>query len=239
MVSHSHKCIFIHIPKAAGTSIEYFFLKDLNLDLYNRHALLLGENTNKNVGPRRLSHITAGQLVELNFVSEEIFHQYYKFSFVRNPIDRLYSTYKYFKFNDYISFNTFVIYKLENLFYSDSQKHFLLPQYDFLYKNDQLLVDFVGRFESINQDFETVKKALKMEDKSLDHMNKAGNWVGPKSELKSPLYYTIKLAKIITDFRLLTNLSFNNGSKNLSDKAKSIVENLYGMDFKVFNYSID
>ena len=25
MISHKHKCIFIHISKAAGTSIENFF----------------------------------------------------------------------------------------------------------------------------------------------------------------------------------------------------------------------
>lgn len=81
VVCHQKKCIFIHIPKCAGTSIEQF-IKD-----HGRNDLqFIGLYQN-----RSLHHLTA---IELKIIiKEQIFHHYYKFSVVRNPYDRLLSEY--------------------------------------------------------------------------------------------------------------------------------------------------
>ena len=71
MISHKHKCIFIHIPKAAGTSVERF-LRDIDSDI-----------PAKVLRKRGFSHFFNDYL------------DYYVFSFVRNPYDRLVSAWKW------------------------------------------------------------------------------------------------------------------------------------------------
>ena len=69
MVSHDLKCVFIHIPKCAGTSVY----KSLKLDF-------LGSG-----------HAPASKH------SEFLDQGYFSFSFVRNPWDRIASCYRYFR----------------------------------------------------------------------------------------------------------------------------------------------
>ncbi len=66
---YKHKAIFIHIPKVAGTSIA---------------NALFGES----VGHRPLRRHVA--------FCPELVEEYFKFTFVRNPYDRLFSAYNYF-----------------------------------------------------------------------------------------------------------------------------------------------
>ena len=55
---------------------------------------------------------------------------------------------------------------------SDYYGYFVRPQHDYLYDDEgRLLVDFVGRFEQLGQDFETVRKQLKLTT-ALPHKNK-------------------------------------------------------------------
>ena len=72
MIVEKRKCIFIHIPKTGGTSIEYFFKKKGG---QRKHAL-----------PRK---------IKKEFPSK--WENYYKFAFVRNPWDRFVSLWVKFK----------------------------------------------------------------------------------------------------------------------------------------------
>src|SRR5258707_7699115 len=64
------RCIFIHIPKTAGTS--------LSQALFGRHSRHIPYIEYEKGNPRK-------------------FRQYFKFTFVRNPWDRLVSTYFFLK----------------------------------------------------------------------------------------------------------------------------------------------
>ena len=93
MISHEKKCIFIHIPKCGGTSIEdVIWPKDrgrTDEDLWMGFVTRF-ENKYQTGG---LQHLLAWQVREE--VGCDVFSAYYKFAFVRNPWDRIVSQYAY------------------------------------------------------------------------------------------------------------------------------------------------
>lgn len=143
---NAHRAIFIHIPKAAGTSVA--------------QALFGGSR-----------HIPYFKYERANPYK---FERFFKFSFVRNPWDRLVSTYFYLKNGGanemdrrfaaenliaYDSFTAFVEGWLskENIW---SWVHFK-PQHYFICDADlRLRMDFVGRMETIDEDFGNVCRRL-------------------------------------------------------------------------------
>jgi hypothetical protein len=162
------KCIFIHIPKTAGTSIEQF-LRDngKNELLFDRFLL-----------NRSLQHLTA---LELKRKLGNVFNSYYKFSIVRNPFDRLLSEYywtpipnigyKYGKtkseFLDYVR----NIVKKQLYFQNNYNDHFI-PQYMFLCnRRGKLLIDNLFKYEDLDFVKDYLKKKLNIERK-FPHLNK-------------------------------------------------------------------
>lgn len=230
MISHNHKAIFIHIPKAAGTSIETYFLDDLGLDFEDKHSLILGRTTNLYAAPKVLSHLTAIQMLEQHYISQELFDSYFKFSIVRYPIDRLFSTYKYWGYAAVISFNTFITKQLPRLYRSEKHHFFLKPQTEFLYdvSGQQNLMDFTGRLENLQDDFKNILKLLGKEATPLKHVNKGKE------------YGLLRGAKKIMDNPyLLTSISLaKHRSKDLSNVALQIILDYYHKDFENFNYPI-
>lgn len=159
---YNSKSIFIHIPKAGGIStIKSLYGKDIN----------------------GFGHPTYMRFV--NMYGKRDFDSFYKFTFVRNPWDRTLSAYKFLqqggmhhldrKFCDdvlgqYETFEDFVLNWLtpENV---RNWVHFI-PQYLYIYDESlNLKVNFVGRFEELNKDFETVRNVVGF-GSPLKHLNK-------------------------------------------------------------------
>lgn len=120
MISHKYKCIFIHIPKTAGTSIEALLCDSqdyVDMDKHG-HKQALGLNRGELKGGHHRQHFTYAELFSNGFsrccwshqderfkLSEEEYQRahapldkiierdYLKFAFVRNPLDRLVSEY--------------------------------------------------------------------------------------------------------------------------------------------------
>lgn len=172
----SAQAIFIHIPKTAGTSlyslIGYTGIGHVNYRWYE------SRDPNK-------------------------FNQYFKFAFVRNPWDRLVSAFFYLKkggsnamdkhwamknIDKYSTFEEFVIdwVSPENI---NRYFHFI-PQYKFIYDQSLYLkVDYVGKFENLNQDFEVVANKLNIHQ-SLPYINKSN-----RKDYQS--YYSKKTKEIV------------------------------------------
>jgi hypothetical protein len=200
MVCDQYRCIFVHIPKAAGQSIEEFFIDQLGLDRErDRETLLLQDNRDAARGTEKLSHLSAAEYLRCGHVSPAVFSSYFKFSFVRNPWTRILSEYRYRNYFCHVSFRDFVLRKLPKPGWDDKYRH-VMPQYDMLHDaNGAPLVDFIGRFENLQADFKAVCRHLNIDEAELPHRNKSDkrsrnvkrrvrNWVYQNGEnrLRSP-----------------------------------------------------
>ena len=198
MLCHEYKCIFVHIPKTAGQSIEHVFLRRLGLTWETRAPLLLRPNNNPKLGPPALAHLTASEYITCGHVTPEQFDSYFKFSFVRNPWARIVSEYKYRGYPKKIDFKTYLFKHLPKPGWSDEYRH-IMPQYNFLYdEKGKLLVDFVGKFENLQNDFYKVCKRLGFPPITLPHANKS---------LKSDKHISLirRIKKIISVKNILSN----------------------------------
>jgi hypothetical protein len=101
--------------------------------------------------------------------------EYYKFGFVRNPYDRLVSAYYNFKHSIEHKEWAFPIYKYDTFkeFVLDLEESecfqfiHLRPQIEYLAIDGKIGVDFVGKYENLEQDFLVVENHLGLENKIL------------------------------------------------------------------------
>ncbi len=228
MICKPFNCIFVHIPKAAGRSIEMFFMNKLDLDRENdadRAQLLIIDNDDPAKGTEKLSHLSASEYVQCGHISQQEFSSFYKFSFVRNPWARLVSEYRYRNFLTHKCFKDFVMNKLPAPGRDDKYRH-IMPQTEMLYDMDgNLLVDFVGKFEHLQRDFGQVCERLGFEKSNLSHVYSSDK---KSRELK----------------RKIRNFLYRNGESALRSyvdfydtETREFVADLYRADIEMFGYS--
>ena len=206
MISHEYKCIFVHIPRTGGSSIE---------------SLLVGKNWWSI--DKKTKHLTASQTRR---IYREYWDDYYKFAFVRNPYDRAVSLLNFAK--------TYYNYSISDLlthFHLDGYKELfgapLTLEYDYrFWTREEVLsvshetnqvygnildeeLDFVGRFENLQEDLNYVLSKIVFSKENLSHL--------AASKIKKPdkdYFYA-------------------------DDAVKNIVKELYYNDFKRFGYQMD
>lgn len=217
-VINEYKAIFIHIPKTAGTSIYNFF--KVNNTLWSK----IGTFGKVRVG---LEHARAMDLKQFD-ETKNIFDEYFKFSFVRNPYDRVLSQFfwqcRLIKHEepDVLLFNRWLPEYLDDKllfegFVDSGEKRYILrqhracsehylPQYNFLYDEEEnLLIDFIGRYENLENDLKLILKKIN---------------------------YT----KEVILPRLNTNDKAFNKEEYLTEHNKSVIYEKYKKDFMLFNY---
>ena len=205
MISFLHKTIFIHIPKCAGQSVEETFLNDIGLD-WVKHRHLFGcfkkPSTWSNNFPDRLAHLTAYEYFDLDFINKETFSQFYKFSIVRDPFDRVVSAWKDLtkgidsnkKDINFFILNILPKHVSENNYFLKSQKDYLFDP-----KTDKILVDNIFKIDELKSNWEKVKIAtgvkldLTYRNKSKDiKIDVSENCKDLIKELYNEDYYLLK-----------------------------------------------
>ena len=141
-------------------------------------------------------------------VARQDFDRLFKFAFVRNPYDRLVSAWSWRCFPYRSStFRDFVL-NLDFWRAIDVGNH-LRPQVEFIHsKTDGLLVDFVGRFEQINEDLQILADRIGVPDlaKQMGHQNRSRD---PSDDYRR--YY--------------------------DEETRGIVRLVYAEDFRTFGYN--
>lgn len=172
LISHSHKFIFIHIYKVAGTSVRTA-LQRFSYPPSKKNKLKSFIQINPPIFSTDFEgHINARSLKAQ--LPCKIFNSYYKFAFVRNPWDWQVSLY-HFALQTPEHHQHQLIKKMKSFDeYIDWRiNEDLRLQKDFIYENDTLLVDFAGKMEQINTDIEYIRQKLRIHKLSLPHKNQS------------------------------------------------------------------
>ena len=212
MISLQHKVLFVHIPKCAGLSIERAFLKKLSIDWSNRHGLLLRPKERHESGPERLAHLYANEYVKFGYINEGDFNRFFKFSIMRDPIDRVISELNFRRVakglggvNSIEEYVTKIRKKYD--INSDVVRH-LEPQVKFIFddKMKNIIVDDVINFDNIEAGFERIKIHMGCSNLQLskENVSQKKNWL--RSEIsQSDIEFVQKTYEL--DFAFLANNS--------------------------------
>ncbi|MEZ9198479.1 sulfotransferase family 2 domain-containing protein [Shewanella sp. 10N.286.54.B9] len=162
-----NKCIFIHVPKVAGTSIN--------------HAIY----------GRTLGHYSS---LEINNTFPQLFQKSFVFSLVRNPWDRVLSAYRFakqgrtetmgvnnpeqYQIPEFATFESFVLEWLADKnvdeldFVFQTQSRFLVDE------KGELLPDYVGKLESLEESVPIIDSKLgrKLAIPHANKVNKKGSY---------------------------------------------------------------
>lgn len=193
IVCQNKKFVFVKTNKIAGTTIVDTLAKKVSFD-------------------DSLRNLSKGDHESYQLISHKInLDDFFVFTFVRNPWDRLVSMYKYLKDieipnakkqnQNYISeldeirFEEYII--REDIWKPETFYSMLKNE------DDKIDLDFIGKFENLNYDFNKLLKKLNIEDIKLSHKNRS-------KHKHYTEYYT--------------------------PKTKQIVEDLYKDDITYFNY---
>lgn len=165
IISHSRKFIFVHIEKNAGTSITRY----LDKYLIYRDIVLGCTEFGESVQPffkkkfQLYKHSHADRIRAVT--GDDVWQNYFSFSFVRNPWDRMVSLYNWcckgkFDFlicKEAIEAGSFPKFIRGQCFQSLPQQLEYLTD-----KKGDILVDFIGKQESIQKDVDYICKYLQL-----------------------------------------------------------------------------
>lgn len=177
LLCHRHRFLFIHVAKTGGTSIR----AALRWECHHPYQAIrwlcsrLSGLTGHRLGVKLPRHAKAVGAKEL--LPRDLFDALFKFAFVRNPWDLQVSSYHHVRrerphlLQNVPDFPSFVRWKLD----PERPYHYIVdasaePQVDHLRDlSGRILVDFVGSYECLQEDFDFVCRAVGIRQRTLPH----------------------------------------------------------------------
>jgi hypothetical protein len=164
--------LFVWLPKTAGSSIyhalrksRYHCKKLINTE---KNGVIESPYTDfKNMGTVTFSHTSIEALIQAGIINMEFLENSFKFCFVRNPWSRLVSLFFYRELQKrYQNFREFCLdlqhWEIEPIgLYNVRLNSQFNDQLSWLIDGKgRLLVDFIGRFERLEEDFSRICRIL-------------------------------------------------------------------------------
>jgi hypothetical protein len=197
MVSNQYKCIFIEVPKTGSTSIRtiigqpekpHLDIRQTKIEIESVLQLnaIYNGNNQQDWDPKKVQQ-----------QADQLFNDYFKFAFVCNPWDRTVSLYERREGQQMAQQMTFeefvhwIEYSSDTCLQPTRHKN----QLDWLTDSDgKVAMDFIGRFERLDEDWQGICDRLNIGNKPLPHVNK-----NPGQQKHYSESYTDKTRKIIAD----------------------------------------
>ncbi|MDX6766402.1 MAG: sulfotransferase family 2 domain-containing protein [Candidatus Methylacidiphilales bacterium] len=155
-ILHDYKCIFIHIPKTAGTSVSRA-LFELPKTIDTEYP--------RSIRKLRFKHLKATAVK--SYLGDETWNRHFSFAFVRNPWDLMVSSYNWWvqkashdpTFKDRIgssewlsNFESFIFSPFGRFKLNELEGNML----DWVTENGDIIVDYVGKVETFNSDWAAI-----------------------------------------------------------------------------------
>lgn len=182
LLSHRYNFLYVHIAKTGGTSMRSALNKLRWRDpmyylMFPCHKIsnLCGHQIASKL-PRH-----AGVIAAKEMLPNDLFYQLFKFAFVRNPWDLQVSSYHHIQreradlLKGINNFNEFIQYKFDPsrpyIFHFDIATK--LQSDHLIDLSGKIAVDFIGRYENLQEDFITVRKKIGLSELTMPHKRKA------------------------------------------------------------------
>ncbi len=204
LLSIKHRFLFIHIAKTGGTSVRAALERQRWADpwywpmfLCSRFSHLSGHRIATKL-PRHAKVIAAKELLP-----REFFAGLFKFAFVRNPWDLQVSSFHHIRrerpqyLGGHERFDDFLRWKLDpDRPYQYHVDTSIELQSDYLIDlHGRLCVDFIGRYEQLNADFETACRRIGIQPPALPHRRQA-----TERDSDYRRYYDTNTAELVANY---------------------------------------
>ncbi len=161
MISHKYKCIFVHLRRTGGNSIEMALGGISLFDASGDRTDVWDNNIHRGYSKYKKDnrgHYMHADARDIALLHPQEFSSYFKFSFVRNPWDQMISL--FFRLNPQCSPETHFKSWLRGFIRVKGT----VPSVSLFDSSGNCLVDFIGQFENMENDFNYVCQKLSIKE---------------------------------------------------------------------------
>jgi len=237
-INHEKKALFLHNVKCGGVYVrenlmKYYGFQSFAGSIHHKYEDFFDDKSRINYNEDLDYHTIRNKgkyryYYSHQHVDKKIFDEYFIFTFVRNPYERIYSAYCYLKRlvsgtgmtrnskenPDYFKdFKTFIN-NMDNV-NNISYYHAFIPQYEqFINDNNELKISYIGKQETLDDDFINILNLIGFDD--IKHID-----------------------EIINDNKLnKTNISENKFLEEYNEEILLFVNERFKKDFETFGYEL-
>lgn len=228
-INHDLKAIYIHIPKNGGSHVQnildncygfktIFFTRNDHTEFNGEFSKYDHKGCEKRMGFVNTRtkgilnyYITSDQHAKMANITMDQWDSYFKFSFVRNPYDKIISAWQFMNKIRSIDMSLIDFLNSKNECDNSIYSHAFIPQYIHLLDGkDELKINYIGDFYNLNEEIINVLKIIGV--KKITHSEYIDNniKINKTTEENYINYYNEEMLEIV-------NLHFD-------------------VDFKTFNY---